>query len=176
MKENNPAIDNILTRRSIRAFAAQTVAAGDIDIMLRCLEAAPSAGNLQPWRFIVIRNKEIKERLCALSFDQKALVQAPVVFAVTARPDESALKYGELGASFFCIQDTAAAVQNLLLAAHALGYGAVWIGVVKEAEIRDLLQLGDGEKPIALVPVGVSAEAAPMMERRTLLEIVSMRD
>ena len=176
MKEMHPAINAILTRRSIRAFAKTPLPAEDIDMMLRCLEAAPSAGNLQPWRFKVIRNKEIKERLCALSFDQKALVQAPVVFAVTAQPAESAVKYGELGASFFCIQDTAAAVQNLLLAAHALGYGAVWIGVVREAEIRELLQLGEDEKPVALIPVGVSAETPAAMERRPLSGIVTAWD
>jgi nitroreductase len=176
MKEASAALDNILTRRSIRAFTDTALCERDIDLMLRCLEAAPSAGNLQPWRFIVIRNAHIKERLCALSFDQKALVQAPVVFAITAKPQESSVKYGELGASFFCIQDTAAAVQNLQLAAHALGYGAVWIGIVRENEIRTLLNLSEDERPIALVPVGIAAESAPKMERRPLQEIVSYRD
>ena len=120
--------------------------------MLDCVEAAPSAGNLQPWSFLIVKSTALKEELCRLSFDQQVVKQAPLVFVVCAIPEQSAAQYGDVGRNLFCIQDTAAAVQNLLLAVHALGYGAVWIGVVKEREIAACLGLDDGVRPVALIP------------------------
>lgn len=166
MKFDSPVIQNIFTRRSIRQLKATAIPEAHIDLMLQCLEAAPSAGNLQPWFFYVVKNDELKKKLCQLSFDQKVVEQAPVVFVVCARPEESATKYGDLGRNFFCIQDTAAAVQNLLLAVHDMGYAAVWIGVVKEKEIKECLSLSDDLRPVALVPVGLANETPAPMERR----------
>jgi nitroreductase len=162
----SPAIDCIMTRRSIRSLKPDPVPGEHIEILLECLEAAPSAGNLQPWAFLVVRSTKLKEELCRLSFDQEVVKQAPVVFVVCAVPEQSAAQYGEVGTRVFCLQDTAAAVQNLLLAAHALGYGAVWIGVIKEHEIADCLDLPHGTKPVALIPVGLANETPKPMERR----------
>jgi len=134
--------------------------------MLTCLEAAPSAGNLQPWSFLLVKSPQLKEELCRLSFDQQVVKQAPVVFVICAVPEQSAVQYGDVGRHLFCIQDTAAAVQNLLLAVHALGYGAVWIGVVREKEVADLLGLEEGVRPVALVPVGLPNEKPQPMQRR----------
>jgi nitroreductase len=166
MKFVSPVIQNIFTRRSVRRLKSTSLPQEDIDLMLQCLEAAPSAGNLQPWFFYVVKNNELKKKLCQLSFDQKAVEQAPVVFVVCACPEESAAKYGDLGRNFFCIQDTAAAVQNLLLAIHDRGYAAVWIGVVKEDEIRECLNLPRDQKPVALIPVGLADETPAPMERK----------
>lgn len=166
MKNDSPVIQNIFMRRSIRKLKSTPIPDEHIDLMLQCLEAAPSAGNLQPWFFYVVKNEELKKKLCQLSFDQKSVEQAPVVFVVCAKPEESATKYGDLGRNFFCIQDTAAAVQNLLLAVHDLGYGAVWIGVVKEKEIAACLDLPNDLKPVALVPVGFADETPQPMERK----------
>lgn len=166
MKTDSAVIKNIFTRRSIRQLKSTPIPQAHIDLMLQCLEAAPSAGNLQPWFFYVVKNDELKKKLCQLSFDQKAVEQAPVVFVVCTCPEESATKYGDLGRNFFCIQDTAAAVQNLLLAVHDLGYGAVWIGVVKEEEIKKCLQLPKDQKPVALIPVGLANEVPAPMERK----------
>jgi nitroreductase len=156
----------ILTRRSIRSLKADPLPEAHVETLLRCLEAAPSAGNLQPWFFLVVKAQGLKEELCRLSFDQVVVKQAPVVFVVCAKPEDSARQYGAVGRDLFCLQDTAAAVQNLLLAAHALGYGAVWIGVVKEAEIVNCLKLEAGLKPVALIPVGLPNETPTPMERR----------
>lgn len=160
------AIECILTRRSIRSLKSDPIPDKHVEVMLECLEAAPSAGNLQPWRFLVVGSQDLKEELCRLSFDQAAVKQAPLLFVICAVPAESAIQYGDIGSNFFCLQDTAAAVQNLLLAVHALGYGAVWIGVVKEKEIAQCLKLDQGTKPIALVPVGLPDETPKPMERR----------
>lgn len=163
---NSHAIDCIMTRRSIRSLKPEPIPEKDIEVLLKCLEAAPSAGNLQPWRFYVVTDRSLKEQLCKLSFDQQVVMQAPVVFAVCAVPEESAREYGDVGRELFAIQDTAAATQNLLLSAHALGYGAVWIGVVQEQEVATCLGLPQGIVPVALVPVGRANETPKPMERK----------
>ena len=166
MHRDSPVIKNLFTRRSIRGYKSDPIPDEDIQLMLECIEAAPSAGNLQPWFIYVIKNQQIKKQLCTLSFDQKSVEEAPVIFAICARPEESAEKYEKLGAEFFCLQDTAAATQNLLLAAHAMGYGSLWVGIVKEREIAECIGLAPGEKPIALVAVGKAAiEPDPMVRK-----------
>ncbi|MFB3906685.1 MAG: nitroreductase family protein [Acidobacteriota bacterium] len=161
-----PAIECILTRRSIRSLRPDPICQKDVETMLDCLEAAPTAGNLQPWSFLIVKSQALKEELCRLSFDQEVVKQAPLVFVICAIPEQSAAQYGDVGRNLFCIQDTAAAVENLLLAAHALGYGAVWIGVVRETEIAKCLGLDPTAKPVALIPVGLPNETPKPMERR----------
>jgi len=163
---NSQAIHCIMTRRSIRSLKPDPIPEKDIEQLLKCLEAAPSAGNLQPWLFCVVTDPVVKEQLCRLSFDQQVVMQAPVVIAVCALPEESAREYGDVGRNLFAIQDTAAATQNLLLAAHALGYGAVWIGVVKQQQVAACLGLTEGIVPVALVPVGQANETPKPMERK----------
>ncbi|RPJ57461.1 MAG: nitroreductase family protein [Acidobacteria bacterium] len=160
------AIECILTRRSIRALRPDPIRPEDVETLLGCLEAAPSAGNLQPWCFLIVKSQALKEELCRLSFDQQVVKQAPVVFVVCAIPEQSAAQYGDVGRNLFCLQDTAAAVQNLLLGVHALGYGAVWIGVVREREIATCLGLDEATRPVALIPVGLPDETPNPMERR----------
>ncbi len=167
------AIECILTRRSIRSLRPDPIPQADIEMLLNCLEAAPSAGNLQPWSFLIVKSQLLKEELCRLSFDQEVVKQAPLVFVVCAIPEQSAAQYGDVGRNLFCIQDTAAAVQNLLLGVHALGYGAVWIGVVREREIAVCLKLREGMRPLALIPVGLPNEIPKPMERRGWRTITS---
>lgn len=175
MKEIQGCIATILSRRSIRQFKSDAIPLEHLELLLACMEAAPSAGNLQPWFFCVVKNQAIKNALCALSFNQQSIREAPVVFVVCANPALSATQYGQLGETLFCLQDTASAVQNLLLAVHSLGYGAVWIGVVKDQEIAQLLELSSGLKPVALIPVGLPNEPPGTMERkewRTLTKFI----
>jgi nitroreductase len=166
MKQDTPVMNCIFSRRSIRSLKSAPIPKEDIEFMLRILEAAPNAGNLQPWSFYVVRNQKVKDELCEHSFNQKSVSQAPVVFVVCAKPEISAAQYGDAGRDLFCIQDTAAAVQNLLLGVHDMGYGAVWIGVVKEKEIAATLNLSQDQRPMALIPVGLADEIPAGYERQ----------
>lgn len=138
------------------------------------MQAAPNAGNVEPWFFYAVTNNEIKKKLCQISFDQKAVEKAPVVFVICSVPENSAEKYGETGKELFCIQDTAAAVQNLLLAVDSLGYAAVWIGVIDADAISKAMDIPEGRKPVAIVPVGFAAEATPEMERKNIKKITKI--
>ena len=115
------AIENIMTRTSIRQYKDQPVEDEKIDIMLKAAMAAPTAVNLQPWHFIVITDKAIMK---ALSGPSPA--NAPLLIAVCGNTDKNVLPDGKTKVPDFWVEDASAATENLLLAAHALGLGAVW--------------------------------------------------
>ena len=121
----------IKKRCSVRRYQATPVPEEAIGQLLEAARWAPSAGNLQPWFFYVVRSQGVKECLAAAALEQRFIAQAPVVIVVCAEPERSARVYGERGRRLYCYQDTAAAVQNILLAATAMGLGTCWVGFVE---------------------------------------------
>lgn len=159
-------------RRSIRRFTRENVSEDDLRKLLECAIMAPSAGNLQSWEFVVVRDAKRKRGLSAAALDQTFIEEAPVVVVVCANETRSGWGYGHRGVTLYCLQDTAAAIQNLLLAAHALGLGACWVGAFHEEEARTVLKVPRGVRPVAIVPVGHPSERPWDRERRPLSEIV----
>ena len=151
------AIENIMTRTSIRQYKDQPVEDEKIDIMLKAAMAAPTAVNLQPWHFIVITDKET---IGVLSGRQPT--NAPLLIAVCGDTDKTTMPDGNGKLPDFWIQDVSAATENLLLAAHALGLGAVWTGVYpvmeRTAEVANVLNCPKNIVPLALVRVGYPDE------------------
>lgn len=145
----------IETRRTVRNYGA-----GDIPLekLVQILDAgtdAPSAGNTQPWEFIIVTEQEVKDKLCEVSLRQSQLKEAPLLIVVLANKKTYSLKYGDRGKNFYCIQDTAACVQNMLLATHALGLGACWIGAFDEGGVRTALNISDDDiLPVAILTIG----------------------
>jgi nitroreductase len=162
----------IQNRRSVRAFTSKVVSQEDIEKLIDATRWAPSAGNIQPWEFVVIRDEDVKRGLSIAALDQLFIEQAPVVIVVCANESRSEWGYGERGKTLYCLQDTAAATQNLLLAAHAMGLGACWVGAFYEQEVRKGLDIPLGIKPVAIVPVGYPAETPVTRQRRPIDEIV----
>jgi nitroreductase len=162
-------------RRSIRAHDPEHVVSREV--VRQLLEAAiraPSAGNRQPWHFIVVRDETAKAELALAAYGQRFLAQAPVVITVCADPGRSAARYGPRGRELYCLQDTAAAVENLLLAATALGLGACWVGAFDERAAAFALRLDSHLRPVALIPVGHPAErTGHSPPRRDLGDVVS---
>ena len=152
------AIENIMTRTSIRQYKDQPVEDEKIDIMLKAAMAAPTAVNLQPWHFIVITDKET---IGVLSGRQPT--NAPLLIAVCGDTDKTTMPDGNGKLPDFWIQDVSAATENLLLAAPALGLGAVWTGVYpvmeRTAEVANVLNCPKNIVPLALVRVGYPDEA-----------------
>ena len=156
------ALQCIMTRPSVRAFLDKPVSDEIIENLLKAAMAAPSAKNQQPWAFIVIRKRELLEKLGASLPNAKMTATAPAAVVICGLP-EKALP-GE--AREYWIQDAAAATENFLLAAHALGLGAVWTGVHPISErigiLKDVLELPEGVEPFCLIPFGWPAgPAAP---------------
>lgn len=149
------ALDAILTRRSIRRYLDRPVPDDAVTLLLKAAMAAPSAQNQQPWQFIVVRERALLEEMAEVSQYAKMLRHAQVAVVVCGdlRNERS---------PGFWVEDCAAATENLLLAAHALGLGAVWIGVHPREErvqrLRDLFGPPDDVIPFAVISIGYPAE------------------
>lgn len=162
-------------RRSVRAFLNEDV---PLETVLEILEEAilaPSAGNLQPWRFIVIGNQELKFQLTQSAFAQRFIAQAPWVVAVVAKVDESAAVYGERGKNLYAIQDTAALIMLILLSATNRDLGACWVGAFDDDRVNEILGIKPGERVVALVPIGKPARMPEVpSSRKDLRELIEI--
>lgn len=165
-------LEAVRKRRSIRAFRSQDVPAKIVEKLVDSARWAPSAGNIQPWRFVIVREPEIKRKLAGAALDQAFVEEAPVVIVVCADEDRSSLGYGVRGKTLYCIQDTAAAIQNIHLAAYSLKLGTCWIGAFREEDVRKILKIPSGVRPVAIIPVGYAAEDPLPRSRRSLSQIV----
>ncbi|MBI5103181.1 MAG: nitroreductase family protein [Nitrospirae bacterium] len=152
----------ILTRRSIRKYTSQPVPEKIITGVLEAAMSAPSAGNQQPWHFVVITDRETLDSIPV--FHPHTLMLKEASTAILVCGDPSLEKH-----QGYWVQDCAAATQNLLLAAHALGLGAVWTGFYPREDrvikTRQLLGLPEHVIPLALVPIGYPAEEKPPAKR-----------
>lgn len=141
----------ILTRRSIRKYINKPIEEPLVEMLLKSAQYAPTARNLQPWHFIVFREKENLIQLASIHPHGKMLVEAGLAILVCGNKhiDET---------ESYLIQNCSAATQNILLAAHALGLGAVWLGVHPRPDrmkgIIDFLSLPEHIVPISLISIG----------------------
>ena len=158
LDKGQAAIENIMTRTSIRQYKDQPVEQEKIDIMLKAAMAAPTAVNLQPWHFIVITDKQT---IGLLSGQQPT--NAPLLIAVCGDTDKTTTPDGKMKLPDFWVEDVSAATENLLLAAHALGLGAVWTGVYpamdRTAEVANVLNCPKNIVPMAVVRIGYPDES-----------------
>jgi nitroreductase len=159
-------------RRSIREFKPEPVKDEDLQKILDAGRLAPSAGNCQPSELVVVKEPSIKRRLAAAALEQTFIAEAPVVIVVCANIPRTSRRYGRRGQELYCIQDTAAATQNILLAAYSLGYGTCWVGAFDEGAVADVIQVPSGVRPVAITPLGRPVENPILPKRRSLDEIV----
>lgn len=165
-------LEAIKRRRSVRAFKKQDISPEIVERIIDAATWAPSAGNIQPWEFIIVRKPEIKEELAEAALDQTFIQEAPVVIVVCANENRSSQGYGVRGKTLYCIQDTAAAIQNILLVACSLGLCTCWVGAFKEEKAREILKIPQGVRPVAIIPVGYSAKIPSPRNKRPLNLIV----
>ena len=162
---NTDPIRTIMTRTSVRAFLDKPVSDETVETLLKAAMAAPSAKNSQPWAFVVIRDRAKLESLGNSLPNAKMTATAPVAVAICGALDKALP--GE--AREYWIQDAAAATENFLLAAHALGLGAVWTGVHPISEririLRDALCLPENIEPFCLIPFGYPAAPATVKDK-----------
>jgi nitroreductase len=165
-------------RYSVRSFdPTEDVSPEVVERLLQAAIQAPSAGNRQPWHFYVVRNAGVQQGLAAAAYGQEFVTQAPVVIVVCADPERSAERYRHRGRDLYCLQDTAAAAEHILLAAVASGLGGCWIGAFDERRTAGVLGLPHQHRPIAILPIGKPAEKRVRRgSRRPLQAVVSYLD
>lgn len=153
------AIDNIMTRTSIRSFTDRQVSADTIEMLLRAGMAAPTAVNKQPWHFVVINDREVMDKLGGEGRQSQMWKESPLAIAVCGDMDKAL----EGPAQAFWVQDCSAATENILLAAHALGLGAVWTGcypmVERMTNVSQVLNLPDNLVPLCVIVMGYPNES-----------------
>jgi nitroreductase len=154
------ALDVIFTRRSIRQYTDEPVPEEQVKILLEAGMNAPSANNRQPWHFIMVDAREHLKAIMEVHPYSKMLEQAPMAIVVCADVTRSE-RYWQ--------QDCAAATENILLAARALGLGSVWLGVYPKEErtkgITRLFDLPEHIRPLCVIAVGHPAKEAGRVER-----------
>ena len=147
-------LKNIMTRTSIRAFTDQAVEESKVEALLRAGMAAPTAVNKQPWAVVVVREREQLDRLREAQPNARMLATAQLAIVVCGDMEKAL----EGAAQSYWVQDTSAATENILLAAHALGLGAVWTGVYPNADrvaaVSEALGLPSQIIPLNVIPIG----------------------
>jgi nitroreductase len=151
-------LEAIKARRSIRKYLDKPVEFEKITTILDAASRAPSAGNLQDWRFIMVTERGLIKQVAAYSIEQYWIQTAPLLIIVCAVPEKHEMYYGLRGKRLYNIQDCAAAMQNILLAATDLGLGSCWIGAFEEEKIRALFDIPIDVRPQAIISIGYSDE------------------
>jgi nitroreductase len=155
----NKVIETINSRRSIRSYTDQQIPKETIELLLTAAMNAPSACNQQIWHFIVVTDRDKLEQLSKFHDGVKYVKSASVAIIICGEPGAAILDY-------YWVDDCAAATQNLLLAAHSLGLGAVWTGINRQDTeaiefYRRILAISDQYIPFAMVPIGYPTEVIP---------------
>ena len=150
-------VEDIMTRTSVRAYSDRAVSPETIDTLLRAAMAAPTAGNKQPWRFVVITDRAIMDTIASEFGSMTMMSRAGAAIVVCGDPE---VTFPGEGREYW-VQDASAATENLLLAAHAVGLGAVWCGVYpmsdRVARFSGLLHLPSGILPLNCIALGYPA-------------------
>lgn len=153
---DNKALENILTRTSVRSYSSGNVTDKELETVIRAAMSAPSAMNKQPWHFFVIRGAKLREAIAEmLEYGKQSLRNASAAIIIAG--DKSRF-FEDPEAVDYWVEDCSAAAENLLLAAHAIGLGAVWCGVYpipsRIDQMRKATGIGDGYVPMCIIPLG----------------------
>ncbi|MBI2134761.1 nitroreductase family protein [Candidatus Woesearchaeota archaeon] len=148
----------IRTRRSIRKYKDKQVPWDNVVTILQAGKYAPSAGNLQNWKFIIVKNDAKRKAITKACLQQEWMEQAPVFIVVLAEPKKAERFYGIRGSRLYTLQACAAAIENMLLTAHSLGLGSCWVGAFDEHEIWAILGLPEEISVQGIVTIGYADE------------------
>jgi nitroreductase len=155
-------------RRSVRSFQPEPISGGAIEQILEAVRTAPSAGNLQAYEVVVVRDAAVKNRLAVAAYGQDFVRQAPAVLAFLGLPSVSSQRYGSRGVRLYAVQDATIACTYAMMAATALGLATTWVGAYDDDAVKTALGITDDRIPIALLPVGLGAESPAATPRRPL--------
>lgn len=163
-------IEAIKSRRSIRKYEPTPIPEDKLQTVLNAARLAPSAKNLQPWKFVIVRDEDIKRALIPACNNQKWIAGAPIIIAACAIQDEA---YGMMGGYMNSYPvDVAIALDHLTLAAASEGLGTCWIGSFSEEKVKTVLNIPRDVKVVALTPLGFPNEEPMPSGRKHLSELI----
>jgi len=174
-------------RRSCRKFSPEPIAEDELNLILEAATWAPSAANNQPWEFIVVSSGDIKQKIFREAQERKQelfekskwkwldryqvgfVLEAPIILAVVGDPKKAGADQFLEGRGESYAHGCVAAIQNILLSAHALGLGSLWFTVFDKRALREILKIEEGKDPIALICLGKAA-ADPLKTPRVAVK------
>lgn len=161
----------LTSRTSVRDYSGEELNEDDIMFLLDSASTAPSAGNLEAWDIVVIRETDQKEALMEAAFDQPHIAAAPVLFVVCANYVRSMSRYGERGI-LYAVQDATIACTYMMLAAHSRRLHSCWVGAFDEDAVRDVLGLPPHIRAVAMLTVGKGRPQGTLTDRMAIGEHV----
>jgi len=166
--------ETVRHRHSVRKYRGDLpVEAEKIHAILEMACAAPSAGDLQSYRIVVVKDAQRRAALSGAAGNQSFIAEAPLCLVFCSEPLRAGHKYGERGRELYALQDTTIAATYAQLAIVAAGLASTWVGAFDEAAVASILELEPGLKPLALLSVGYAAELPEATPRRPLRDVVS---
>lgn len=162
--------DLVLNRRSIRQYTDRKISKDELNYIMTAAINAPSACNMQSWHFYIVSDPKVKEGFKEFCADW--ISTAPVVVVICTAGDEIVSRFGEK-AKKFIVQDTALAMENMLLAAADIGLGGCIIGAYDDDKCRKLLNIPNEYCPVALMPIGEPTAVPPARDRKPISDVVT---
>jgi len=141
------------SRCSVRDYSDEAISDDEIAYLMDCATTAPSAGNLEAWDVVLVRDPARKEALSDAALGQPQVMNAPAVFVVCANYVRSMSRYGERGI-LYAVQDATIACTYLMLAAHAIKIRSCWVGAFDEDDVKEILSLPPHVRPVAMLCTG----------------------
>jgi len=162
--------DAILKRKSVRKYDPEPIPEKILKKILEAGRIAPSAKNIQPWRFVVVKDPAIKKQVAEACNNQMFIADADVIVCGCALEK---IAYGHMGGSLSSYPvDLAIALDHMILAATSEGLGTCWIGAFNEEKVKEVLKVPKDVRVVALTPIGYPAEEPKVRPRKELKEIV----
>jgi SagB-type dehydrogenase family enzyme len=168
-------MEAIKKRRSIRKYKKVAVEWDKVVAVLEAGRYAPTAGNLQSWKFIVVSEEELKRKVSEACLNQHWIAEAPMIIVVCANPPKVVQHYGDRGEKLYMIQDCAAAVENMLLTATDQGLASCWIGAFDDDLLINVLGIPERAKAMAVVVLGYADEEVPEPFKTPLESLVFLQ-
>jgi nitroreductase len=154
----NETLETMWKRRSIRKYRSDPIPEGDLNLILEAARRAPTGGNRQNWRMIVVTDPDLRRKTAEACSNQMWMADAPVILCLVTLPGEGSVN-GTI------------VLDHAILAATSLGYGTCWVGAYDRAKIKDLLGIPEDHGTICLTPVGLSADVPRDRPRKPPAEL-----
>lgn len=160
------------SRRSVRSYCTTEISEADLTAVLEAMSSAPSAGNLQAYDVVVVRDAERRRRLAHAAARQQFVAEAPLVMVFFMSPERARFKYGRRADTLYACQDATIAAAYAQLAALARGLSSVWVGAFDDEEVKRIVAAPEGLRPTSMLVLGYAAERPEPTSRRAIDDLV----
>jgi nitroreductase len=165
-------LELIKSRRNVKEFLPKFVEWEQISKILDAARHAPSSGNVQNWKFVVVIDSELKKQLADAALQQYEIINAGALIVICGEPEKAERYYGLRGERLYTVQNCAAAMQNMLLEAHSLGLASRWIGAFEEEMVKRLFSIPEEVRPQAIIAIGYPKEIPPKPPKLPLESLI----